>query len=158
MSFSGWAKLNRYDLPVTCTFLKQHFLRNFLVSGEQGNFAYLTKINDSFLIIFLVNHLTPGKVAITDPWHLILIYVALRFLQGGGTGGIGLLNNLKAFLWIKVQQFTSRTLQVRLFAHLHRSGLYVHHLMEFWYKHKNCSTRNVSLLVILLICIIGTDS
>ena len=71
--------------------------------------------------VVLVNHLTPGKVAITDPWHLILIYVALRFLQGGGTGGIGLLSNIKAFLWIRIQQFTSRTLQVRLFAHLHRS-------------------------------------
>ena len=64
--------------------------------------------------------MTPGNGAITDPWHLILIYVALRFLQGGGTGGIGLLSNIKAFLWIKIQQFTSRTLQVRLFAHLHR--------------------------------------
>ena len=75
-------------------------------------------------LIFLVNRLTPGSVTITDPWHLILIYVALRFLQGGGTGGIGLLNNLKAFLWIKVQQFTSRTLQVQLFAHLHRSDIH----------------------------------
>ena len=74
-----------------------------------------------FSVLFSVNRLTQGKdIKITDPWHLILIYVALRFLQGGGTGGIGLLSNIKAFLWIKIQQFTSRTLQVQLFAHLHR--------------------------------------
>jgi len=97
-------------------------------------------LNDNFPI-FLVNHLTPGSVAITDPWHLILIYVALRFLQGGGTGGIGLLNNIKAFLWIKVQQFTSRTLQVQLFAHLHRSD-------KFDPKIK-IATRNVSLQLLI---------
>ena len=69
----------------------------------------------------LVNQLTPGKEEVLrNPWHLVVIYVTLRFLQGGGTGGIGLLNNIKAFLWIRVQQFTSKTLQVRLFAHLHR--------------------------------------
>jgi len=79
-----------------------------------------------YMYKIIVNHLTPGKGAITDPWHLILIYVALRFLQGGGTGGIGLLNNIKAFLWIKIQQFTSRTLQVRLFAHLHSLSLSWH--------------------------------
>ncbi|KAJ7369787.1 ATP-binding cassette sub- B member 6, mitochondrial [Desmophyllum pertusum] len=79
-----------------------------------------------YMYKIIVNHLTPGKVAITDPWHLILIYVALRFLQGGGTGGIGLLSNIKAFLWIRIQQFTSRTLQVRLFAHLHSLSLNWH--------------------------------
>lgn len=73
----------------------------------------------------IVNRLSPGKT-VTDPWHLILIYVALRFLQGGGTGGIGLINNIKSFLWIKIQQFTSRTLQVRLFAHLHSLSLSWH--------------------------------
>ena len=70
--------------------------------------------------VFAVDHLSPAKGAITDPWHLILIYVTLRFLQGGGAGGFGLLNSIKMFLWIKIQQFTNRTLQVQLFAHLHR--------------------------------------
>lgn len=79
-----------------------------------------------YMYKIIVNRLTPGSVALSDPWHLILIYVALRFLQGGGTGGIGLLNNIKAFLWIKIQQFTSRTLQVRLFAHLHSLSLSWH--------------------------------
>lgn len=79
-----------------------------------------------YMYKIIVNHMTPGNGAITDPWHLILIYVALRFLQGGGTGGIGLLSNIKAFLWIKIQQFTGRTLQVRLFAHLHSLSLSWH--------------------------------
>ncbi|XP_022787340.1 ATP-binding cassette sub-family B member 6, mitochondrial-like [Stylophora pistillata] len=92
-----------------------------LGAGRAGNVLvpYMYKI--------IVNRLTPGEEArITDPWHLILIYVALRFLQGGGTGGIGLLNNIKSFLWIKIQQFTSRTLQVQLFAHLHSLSLNWH--------------------------------
>ena len=34
-----------------------------------------------------VNHITPGaEVIITNPVHLILIYVLMRFFQGGGTG------------------------------------------------------------------------
>jgi len=78
-----------------------------------------------YMYKIIVNHLSPGKT-VTDPWHLVLIYVFLRFLQGGGVGGIGLLNNIKSFLWIRIQQFTSRTLQVRLFAHLHSLSLSWH--------------------------------
>ena len=36
-----------------------------------------------------MNYLTPGKDGLegkSNPLHLIIIYVALRFLQGGGTG------------------------------------------------------------------------
>ncbi|XP_045773433.1 ATP-binding cassette sub-family B member 6 [Maniola jurtina] len=52
-------------------------------------------------------------------WDLVVIYVFLKFLQGGGTGGMGLLNNLRSFLWIRVQQYTTRELQLELFRHLH---------------------------------------
>ncbi|CAK1580313.1 unnamed protein product [Parnassius mnemosyne] len=52
-------------------------------------------------------------------WDLVVIYVLFKFLQGGGTGGMGLLNNLRSFLWIKVQQYTTRELQLELFRHLH---------------------------------------
>ncbi|KAJ0176593.1 hypothetical protein K1T71_007772 [Dendrolimus kikuchii] len=52
-------------------------------------------------------------------WDLVLIYVFFKFLQGGGTGGMGFLNNLRSFLWIKVQQYTTRELQLELFKHLH---------------------------------------
>ncbi|XP_014367210.2 ATP-binding cassette sub-family B member 6 isoform X1 [Papilio machaon] len=52
-------------------------------------------------------------------WDLVVIYVFFKFLQGGGTGGMGFLNNLRSFLWIKVQQYTTRELQLELFRHLH---------------------------------------
>lgn len=48
-------------------------------------------------------------------WDLILIYVAFKFLQGGGTGGMGLLNNLRSFLWIRIQQYATREIEVELF-------------------------------------------
>lgn len=59
-------------------------------------------------------------------WDLIVIYVGMKFLQGGGTGTMGLLNNLRSFLWIKIQQYTTRTVQVELFRHLHSLSLRWH--------------------------------
>ncbi|CAH2003078.1 unnamed protein product [Acanthoscelides obtectus] len=59
-------------------------------------------------------------------WDWILIYVAFKFLQGGGTGGMGLLNNLRSFLWIRVQQYTTREVEVELFRHLHSLSLRWH--------------------------------
>ena len=50
----------------------------------------------------------------------------LRFLQGGSVGSSGLSNNLRSFLWINVQQYTSRALQVKLFEHLHGLSLRWH--------------------------------
>lgn len=45
-------------------------------------------------------------------WDWILIYVAFKFLQGGGTGGMGFLNNLRSFLWIRISQYTTRETEV----------------------------------------------
>lgn len=45
-------------------------------------------------------------------WDYVLIFVGVKFLQGGGTGSMGLLNNLRSFLWIKVQQYTTREVKV----------------------------------------------
>ncbi|XP_049781769.1 ATP-binding cassette sub-family B member 6 [Schistocerca cancellata] len=59
-------------------------------------------------------------------WDYILTYVAFKFLQGGGTGGMGLLNNLRSFLWIRVQQYTTREIEVELFRHLHSLSLRWH--------------------------------
>lgn len=59
-------------------------------------------------------------------WDYVLIYVTLKFLQGGGTGGMGFLNNLRSLLWISVQQYTSREVQVQLFSHLHNLSLRWH--------------------------------
>ena len=67
-----------------------------------------------------------GTTTLTLPISTITIYVFLRFLQGGSVGSMGFVNNLRSFLWIQVQQFTSRTLQVDLFTHLHNLSLRWH--------------------------------
>lgn len=59
-------------------------------------------------------------------WDWILTYVAFKFMQGGGVGSMGFLNNLRAFLWIPVQQFTTREIEVELFRHLHSLSLRWH--------------------------------
>lgn len=59
-------------------------------------------------------------------WDWIFIYVGFKFLQGGGTGSMGLLNNLRSFLWIRIQQYTTREIEVELFAHLHSLSLRWH--------------------------------
>ncbi|XP_066593648.1 ATP-binding cassette sub-family B member 6 [Prorops nasuta] len=59
-------------------------------------------------------------------WDLVLIYVAFKFLQGGGTGGMGVLNNLRSFLWIRIQQYTTREIEIELFRHLHSLSLRWH--------------------------------
>nr|XP_009674521.1 PREDICTED: ATP-binding cassette sub-family B member 6, mitochondrial [Struthio camelus australis] len=73
----------------------------------------------------IVNELTEGA-----PWHTlawtVCIYVGLKFLQGGGAGATGFVSNLRTFLWVWVQQFTNRQVQVQLFAHLHGLSLRWH--------------------------------
>ena len=70
--------------------------------------------------------LTDPSTGVTFPVVSILIYVFLRFLQGGSVGSSGFSNNLRSFLWINVQQYTSRALQVDLFQHLHSLSLRWH--------------------------------
>ncbi|PVD29468.1 hypothetical protein C0Q70_08719 [Pomacea canaliculata] len=73
---------------------------------------------------------TPQASAQVEPlqfrYDLILIYVALNFLEGRGSGQTGFLNNLRSLLWIKVQQYTTRRVQVKLFSHLHSLSLRWH--------------------------------
>uniref|UniRef100_A0A8C6TQR9 ATP binding cassette subfamily B member 6 (Langereis blood group) n=1 Tax=Neogobius melanostomus TaxID=47308 RepID=A0A8C6TQR9_9GOBI len=73
----------------------------------------------------IVNYLSAG-----NNWTALVgsvcIYTLLKFLQGGGAGTSGFISNLRQFLWIKVQQFTSRGVQVRLFSHLHALSLRWH--------------------------------
>ncbi|XP_066929948.1 ATP-binding cassette sub-family B member 6-like [Clytia hemisphaerica] len=73
----------------------------------------------------IVNYLT-NKSNKEDPWKMILMYTLFMFLQGGGIGSMGLLNNLRSFIWIKVQQYTSRSVQTELFEHLHDLSLRWH--------------------------------
>lgn len=63
---------------------------------------------------------------LTFRWDWVLIYVGFKFLQGGGTGSMGLLNNLRSFLWIRIQQYTTREIEVELFRHLHSLSLRWH--------------------------------
>ena len=79
----------------------------------------------------IVDALTPSHLASLPSearfcWDLILVFVTLKFVQGGGTGGQGMLNQLRTFLWIKVQQYTTREIQVGLFSHLHTLSLRWH--------------------------------
>nr|CAG4648537.1 EOG090X02PU [Polyphemus pediculus] len=74
----------------------------------------------------LVDSMTPLEGTIIFRWDLVLIYVGVKFLQGGGTGGVGFLNNLRTFLWISVQQYTTRETEVQLFEHLHDLSLRWH--------------------------------
>uniref|UniRef100_A0A8C9XMS2 ATP-binding cassette sub-family B member 6 n=1 Tax=Sander lucioperca TaxID=283035 RepID=A0A8C9XMS2_SANLU len=73
----------------------------------------------------IVNELTDGS-----SWNAlattVCIYVLLKLMQGGGAGASGFISNLRSFLWIRVQQFTNRVVQVRLFSHLHSLSLRWH--------------------------------
>lgn len=60
------------------------------------------------------------------PLKAILLYVGCKLLQGGGFGSLGLLSNMRALLWIGVQQFTTKGIMVRLFDHLHHLSLRWH--------------------------------
>ncbi|KAE8740122.1 ABC-transporter, subfamily B member 03 [Frankliniella occidentalis] len=59
-------------------------------------------------------------------YDYVMIYVLFKFLQGSGTGAMGLLNNLRSFLWIRIQQYTTREVEVSLFEHLHALSLRWH--------------------------------
>lgn len=59
-------------------------------------------------------------------WDWVCIYVAFKFVQGGGTGSMGFFNNLRSFLWIRIQQYTTREIEVELFRHLHGLSLRWH--------------------------------
>uniref|UniRef100_A0A1A8DZW1 ATP-binding cassette sub-family B member 6 n=2 Tax=Nothobranchius kadleci TaxID=1051664 RepID=A0A1A8DZW1_NOTKA len=73
----------------------------------------------------IVNELTSGSSWPTV-CSTVVVYVVLKFLQGGGAGSSGFVSNVRTFMWIKVQQFTNRVVQVRLFAHLHALSLRWH--------------------------------
>lgn len=62
----------------------------------------------------------------TFRYDWVLMYVFFKFMQGGGTGTMGFLNNLRSFLWIRIQQYTTREIEVALFSHLHGLSLRWH--------------------------------
>lgn len=78
--------------------------------------------------------ITVDSMIIENPrfrWDWVLIYVGFKFLQGGGTGGMGLLNNLRSFLWIRIQQYTTREVEVKAMSALSscHSGLLIFPLL-----------------------------
>nr|XP_032813025.1 ATP-binding cassette sub-family B member 6, mitochondrial [Petromyzon marinus]XP_032813026.1 ATP-binding cassette sub-family B member 6, mitochondrial [Petromyzon marinus] len=73
----------------------------------------------------IVNDLTQEAPWSTVAWTVVT-YVGLKFLQGGGAGSSGFISNLRTFVWIRVQQFTNREVQVQLFEHLHSLSLRWH--------------------------------
>lgn len=64
------------------------------------------------------NDTTPAEI----PWKDIVIFVFLKFLQGG----VGLLNNAQNFMWIPVGQYTTREISISMFKHLHSLSLRFH--------------------------------
>lgn len=88
-----------------------------------------------FLIVLLqrvVNVLVPDQIGrITDrlenpgqgsPWKAIMIFIALRFIQGNN----GLLGAIRSTLWIPVGQYSYRELSVAAFEHVHSLSLDFH--------------------------------
>ncbi|GFO44776.1 ATP-binding cassette sub-family b member 6, mitochondrial-like, partial [Plakobranchus ocellatus] len=78
----------------------------------------------------IVNSLTYDKdnpeQTLSFRWDYIIIFTVFTFLKGGGTGTTGLLNNMRSLLWIKIQQYTTRSIQLKLFTHLHSLSLRWH--------------------------------
>ena len=55
-------------------------------------------------------------------WKEVLIFVFLRFLQGS----VGLVASAQNLLWIRVGQYTTKEVSVKIFAHLHSLSLHYH--------------------------------
>lgn len=92
-------------LFIQCPHLPSMYALNYYIDGSADYHNF-----------FLVDSMTPGnkdnEEAIRFRWDWILLYVLFKFLQGGGTGGMGLLNNLRSFLWIRITQYTTREVEV----------------------------------------------
>ncbi|GMR57127.1 hypothetical protein PMAYCL1PPCAC_27322, partial [Pristionchus mayeri] len=61
----------------------------------------------------------------TFSYWLIVVSSALKFLQGNGAMG-GFLNTIRSYLWVPIQQYTTREIEVELFEHLHALSLRWH--------------------------------
>ncbi|KAI9140536.1 hypothetical protein BKA69DRAFT_1125616 [Paraphysoderma sedebokerense] len=106
-------KLMPFIWPTTDRFLQFLIIVCFvlLVTGRVVN--VLVPYEYKKLVDVLSVVLDGGKPAYA--WDEILLFVFLRFLQGG----VGLLNTLQNTLWIPVGQFTTREISIKMFQHLH---------------------------------------
>ncbi|CAO3598375.1 unnamed protein product [Absidia cylindrospora] len=71
-----------------------------------------------FQIGYVVDHIGKGKFA----WAAVLVYIGFKFLQGGS----GLIQCVQNFLWVPVNQYTTREVSIKLFEHLHLLSLSFH--------------------------------
>ncbi|KAI8099088.1 uncharacterized protein BX664DRAFT_12834 [Halteromyces radiatus] len=71
-----------------------------------------------FQLGYVVDHIGKGKFA----WAAVLIYMGFKFLQGGS----GLIQCVQNFLWVPVNQYTTREISIKLFEHLHLLSLNFH--------------------------------
>ncbi|KAF9972286.1 ATP-binding cassette sub- B member 6, mitochondrial [Actinomortierella ambigua] len=88
-----------------------------LVIGRAVNL--LTPLQVGRVIRSLNN--SAGKEGKFDPTE-ILIYCLLRYLQGSS----GLVEAARKWLWIPVDQYSTRTMTLRFFEHLHQLSLHFH--------------------------------
>ncbi|GFY68249.1 ATP-binding cassette sub-family B member 6, mitochondrial [Trichonephila inaurata madagascariensis] len=65
---------------------------------------------------YIIDSLTLRSEPLTFRWDYILIYVAFWFLQGQGSNSF--LNNIRTFLWIRVQQYTVKEVEMEMYSHL----------------------------------------
>ncbi|KAK3542903.1 hypothetical protein QTP70_006523 [Hemibagrus guttatus] len=110
----------------SCLFLSDTVSKPYSMAG-------LTTVLYTFPLILadiFLSTLTLNQLSEKENWRglaiTVCIYVLLKFLQGGGAGTSGFVSNMRSFLWTRVQQHTSRTVQLELFAHLHALSLRWH--------------------------------
>ncbi|CAH1762874.1 18520_t:CDS:10 [Entrophospora sp. SA101] len=117
-------------------FSKMKKLLPFLWPSKQPFLQFLIYICFTLLVVGrLINVLVPEQLElITDilsgdngqkprfPWEAIIIFVFLRFLQGG----VGLVQSTQNYLWIPIGQYTTREISVKMFEHLHGLSLSYH--------------------------------
>jgi len=92
---------------------------------------YYKKIIDSLADAESVVHVAEEKGggpadAASWPWNVVSVWLLLKVLQGGGVGTQGILNNLRTFLWIRVNQHITLEIQTELFNHIHSLSLRWH--------------------------------
>lgn len=73
---------------------------------------------------YIVDSLSLGPGKITFRWDFIVIYALFWFLQGQGNNSF--LSNIRTFLWIKVQQYTVKEVELDMYQHLHSLSLKWH--------------------------------
>ncbi|RKP19986.1 P-loop containing nucleoside triphosphate hydrolase protein, partial [Rozella allomycis CSF55] len=70
----------------------------------------------------VIDSLTQSANTFNVPWMTIIIYVVFRFFQSG----VGLIAVLQNLLWIRVGQYTTKSISVEMFSHLHSLSLQFH--------------------------------